>query len=56
MDRDRVCELEDAIGAAIFEVLAELEDERADDGLVVHLMANGAVTILEAAEAASSRR
>ncbi len=56
MDGDRVCGVEDAIGGAISEVLAELEDERADDGLVVHLLAKAAVTIVEAAEAASSRR
>ena len=55
MDHDRVRELEDAIGAAISEVLAELGDECADDGHVVHLMAKAAVTILEAAEAAISR-
>ncbi|MDB4634285.1 hypothetical protein OAG76_02660 [Rubripirellula sp.] len=56
MDRDRVIELEDAIGAAITEVLADLHDERVADDQVVHLMAKAAVTILEAAEAASARR
>ncbi len=56
MQRNRVRELEEDIGAAISAVLADREEEYADDDRVVHLMAKAAVTILEAVEATAGPR
>ncbi|MDB4695016.1 hypothetical protein OAF47_00950 [bacterium] len=56
MSRNRVRELEEGIGEAISAVLSERDDKYADDDRLVHLMAKAAVAILEAPEAASSKR
>ena len=56
MQRNRVRELEEDIGAAISAVLTDREEEYADDDRVVHLMAKAAVTILEAVEATAGPR